>query len=145
MFSLSHHNLWMGTMLPGEGVLWSKQAWGLLRRLSLCWLSGWMKLMEFSSFCHLCFCPPLKDNRIPGKDKHQRGSFMTETGDRNSSSSWGNAGVLTAPTQALKAASWRLCSCTKRSSVSLSQVPSGPRKAFLPLQQAQVNSHKLPM
>lgn len=109
MFALSHHNLWMGTVLPGEGVLWSQQAWRLLRRLSLCWLSGWTKLMEFSSFCHLCFCPPLKDDRIPGNDKHQWGSFMTETGDRNSSSSWVKAGALTAPTQALKAASRNLC------------------------------------
>ena len=136
MFSLSHHNLWMGTMLPREGVLWSQQAWRLLCCLSLCWLSGWTKLMEFSRFCHLCFCPPLKDDRIQGNDKHQWGSFMTETKPGR----WQHPFRLWRQHHGTSA-----CSCTKRSSVSLSEVPSGSRKAFLLLQQAQVNSYKLPM
>lgn len=73
MFSLLHHNLWAVKMLPGEGACGKKYCHlrGSLKIVMspvLCWLSGWMKLIEFSSVCQPClFLSSSKEPWEPGE------------------------------------------------------------------------------
>lgn len=151
MFSLLHHNMWMVKMLPGEGF-YAKKCWKLRDKSKDCyetclvlalWLNEANRIFKFLPA--LCFCIPLNDKEIWVSYNHHVGDpelvNMTETEDRDISSSWGkvrgiisiNSSFGTSITEAM------LCSLTKLSLMSLSQVTSGSRKVFLLLIQVYGN------
>lgn len=149
MFSLLHHNLWAVKMQPGEGAC-GKKYWHLRGSLKVmspvsCWLSGWMKLIEFSSVCQPClFLSSSKWQWERGELEPPSGDTelvpVTEAEHRDSSSSWGTVrgtdslhssfgGSIAEATRG---------SLTKQSWMWPSQVMPGLRKALLLLTQVHI-------
>lgn len=118
MFSLLHRNLWAVKMRPGEGAC-GKKYWHLRGSLKivmspvLCWLSGWMKLIEFSSVCQPClFCLPLSDSGKGVSWNPQVQTLSWFPWQRQSTETVvapeAQSGALTASTPAWEAASQKL-------------------------------------